>query len=134
MTYQGQGTSPLRDLAAKLSDVASGHPAFPQAAAFMDHVRTHLSAMAYAEENATRLAEVEQVCTEAYQVVGSLLTDVGEFDSERGTKILDNLSEAKMVHADILPWPRFVPDTSDIPEAGEDFFMSSKLRTPSDPM
>jgi hypothetical protein len=25
-------------------------------------------------------------------------------------------------------------DTSDIPEAGEDFFMASKLRTPSDPM
>lgn len=25
-------------------------------------------------------------------------------------------------------------DTSDIPEAGEDFFMSAKLRTPSDPM
>lgn len=45
------------------------------------------------------------VCFEAYQVVGSLLVDLGEFDSEIGQKVLDNLSVARLVHDDVLPWP-----------------------------
>jgi hypothetical protein len=51
--------------------------------------------------------ELESVCGEAYQVVGSLLSDVGQFESDHGTKILDNLSEARLVHKDVLPWPSF---------------------------
>lgn len=50
-------------------------------------------------------SEAELVCAEAYQVVGTLLSDIGQFDTERGQKILDNLSEARMIHTDILPWP-----------------------------
>jgi hypothetical protein len=52
-----------------------------------------------------RETELEQVCAEAYQVVGILLSDLGQFNTERGIKILDNLSEARMVHTDVLPWP-----------------------------
>jgi hypothetical protein len=51
--------------------------------------------------------EAELVCCEAYQVVGSLLSDLGVFDSPEGQKVLDNLSEARLVHKDILPWPSF---------------------------
>src|SRR5262245_59331042 len=51
--------------------------------------------------------QAELVCAEAYQVVGSLLADVGQFDSEAAQKVLDNLSEARMVHDDVLPWPSF---------------------------
>lgn len=49
-------------------------------------------------------SEAEMVCAEAYQVVGSLLSDLGLFETEAARKILDNLSEARMVHQDVLPW------------------------------
>jgi hypothetical protein len=51
--------------------------------------------------------EAEQVCAEAYQVVGSLLSDLGKFDTPEAEKILDNLSQAKLVHKDVLPWPSY---------------------------
>ena len=51
------------------------------------------------------LDETERVCGEAYQVVGVLLNDLGIFDTERATKILDNLAQARLVHEDVLPWP-----------------------------
>lgn len=50
------------------------------------------------------LDEMGQVCAEAYQVVGVLLNDLGIFETERADKILDNLSEARLVHQDVLPW------------------------------
>lgn len=49
-------------------------------------------------------SEAEMVCAEAYQVVGCLLSDLGLFETEAARKILDNLSEARMVHQDVLPW------------------------------
>jgi hypothetical protein len=48
--------------------------------------------------------QVEQVCGEAYQVAGVLLSDTGQFDTDHGNKILDNLSQMRMVHDDVLPW------------------------------
>lgn len=54
-------------------------------------------------------SEAERVCGEAYQVVGSLLSDLGIFGSPEGDKILDNLSEARMVHGDVLPWASYEP-------------------------
>lgn len=62
------------------------------------------------------LEELRLLCAEAYQVVGSLLYDVGAFDdahaqrvfnSTHAQKILDNLSQARRVHTDVLPWPTF---------------------------
>lgn len=52
-----------------------------------------------------QVQEAERVCGEAYQVVGVLLQDLGIFDTERATKVLDNLSAAEQVHKDVLPWP-----------------------------
>jgi len=46
MTYQ----SPLRDLARKLREVARSHIAYSQVCDFMNHVDSHLSAVAFAEE------------------------------------------------------------------------------------
>lgn len=54
-----------------------------------------------------RQLDAEEVCAEVYQVVGSLLSDLGIFETHRAEKILDNLSQAKMVHDDVLPWPSF---------------------------
>jgi hypothetical protein len=51
--------------------------------------------------------EAQRACAEAYVVVGSLLSDLGQFDTNRGQHILDNLSGARIVHADVLPWPSF---------------------------
>lgn len=60
--------------------------------------------------------EAEQVCAEAYQVVGSLLSDLGKFDTDEAEKILDNLSQAKMVHKDVLPWPSYEPREAELTE------------------
>lgn len=49
----------------------------------------------------------ELVCAQAYQIVGSLLDDLGQFGTALADKILDNLSEARIVHDDVLPWPSF---------------------------
>lgn len=59
-------------------------------------------------ENASlrqRVAELETVCAESYQVVGALANAAGVFEtSEAVSKALDNLSEAKLVHSDVLPF------------------------------
>ena len=52
-------------------------------------------------------SEAEQVCLEAYQVVGSLLSDLGAFETDEAEKILDNLCAMKRLHKDVLPWPSF---------------------------
>lgn len=48
----------------------------------------------------TRIEELERLCAEAYQVIGCFS------DYLPDAKILDNLSQAKLVHDDVLP---FVP-------------------------
>jgi hypothetical protein len=49
-------------------------------------------------------SEAAHVCAEAYQVLGSMVSDLGLTGTEQTTKLLDNLSQARMVHRDILPW------------------------------
>ena len=44
------------------------------------------------------------VCYETYQVVGVLLEAIGMFRTDKAQKILDNLSEARKVHDDVLPF------------------------------
>jgi len=53
------------------------------------------------------VSKLGDICGEAYQVVGSLLSDVGAFDTPEAEKILDNLSQQELVHDDVLPWPSF---------------------------
>lgn len=51
-----------------------------------------------------RIEELETICAEAYQVVGSLADDAGRFQEDDVEKILDHLSQMKIIHPDVLPW------------------------------
>lgn len=48
--------------------------------------------------------ELLTVCAEAYQVVGAMAEALGVFDSTEVQKVMDNLSQQKLVHADVLPF------------------------------
>jgi len=51
------------------------------------------------------IVELEEICAEAYQVVGILADKAGVFETSVAvSKVLDNLSETKMIHKDILPF------------------------------
>lgn len=52
-----------------------------------------------------RIKELQMICAEAYQVVGTLSYEAGRFDEEKTIKLLDNLSQHKMIHEDVLPYP-----------------------------
>lgn len=54
-----------------------------------------------------RVEQLEQVCAEAYQVVGSMASDLGVFEEPCITKALDNLSSMSLLHEDVLPFPSF---------------------------
>ena len=51
-----------------------------------------------------RVDELEQVCAETYQVVGVLADEAGRFDDDDVIKVLDNLSEQRLVHEDVIPF------------------------------
>ena len=51
-----------------------------------------------------RIAELECVCAESYQVVGALADSLGVFNDTKTIKALDNLSAQTLVHTDILPF------------------------------
>jgi hypothetical protein len=53
-----------------------------------------------------RINELEQVCAELYQVIGSLSDHAGLFDHQDVIRALDQASQARIVHDDLLPWPR----------------------------
>ena len=51
-----------------------------------------------------RIAELEELCAEAYVVVWSMAIDLGRWDDEDVAKVLDNLAEQKFVHKDLPPF------------------------------
>jgi hypothetical protein len=51
--------------------------------------------------------EAAQVCAQTYQVVGSLLSDLGVLELPQSQHVMDNLSQHRLVHDDVLPWPSF---------------------------
>lgn len=51
-----------------------------------------------------RIKELESICYETYQVVGVLAEDCGRFGDADVDKALDNLSQTKLVHEDLLPF------------------------------
>lgn len=57
----------------------------------------------------------EEACYQAYQAVGVMLSDLGLFDTERGQNLLDNLSQARVVH-EVLPWDSATPPPGAVPE------------------
>jgi transposase-like protein len=53
-----------------------------------------------------RITELERVCAELYQVLGSLSDSTELFDHPDVIRALDQASQARVVHDDLLPWPR----------------------------
>jgi hypothetical protein len=49
-------------------------------------------------------SEAEQVCHETYAAIGTILFDLAESGHPQAEKLLDNLSEARLVHKDVLPF------------------------------
>ena len=51
-----------------------------------------------------QIDELKTICAETYQVVGFLSDELGIFDDEEVIKVLDNLSQQKLIHTKILPF------------------------------
>lgn len=52
-----------------------------------------------------RIEELETICAEAYQMVGALADKAGVFETSTAVEqMLDNLSEARLTHKEILPF------------------------------
>lgn len=47
---------------------------------------------------------LQRICAEAYQCVGYLAEECGAADDEHVIKLMDNLSQMKLVHEDLLPF------------------------------
>lgn len=63
------------------------------------------SLLAERDAKDARIAELQTICAESYQVVGALADAAGVFEeSDAVSKALDNLSAAKLVHQDVLPF------------------------------
>lgn len=60
-----------------------------------------------------QVEELSRICSEAYQVVGAL----ADPDNPKSVKILDNLSQLKMVHEDVLPYLLKSSSAQDAPVA-----------------
>ncbi|EAO3414745.1 hypothetical protein D0Q53_20670 [Salmonella enterica] len=57
------------------------------------------------EQMAARIDELETICAEAYQCVAVLADEAGVADdNEKVIRLLDNLSEARLVHQNVLPF------------------------------
>jgi hypothetical protein len=50
--------------------------------------------------------EAATVCAELYQVIGCLAEELGVFAHPDVQRALDNASQHKLVHRDLLPWPK----------------------------
>lgn len=64
-----------------------------------------LALLAERDADKKLIAELQTICAESYQVVGALADAAGVFEtSDAVSKALDNLSAAKLVHEDVLPF------------------------------
>ena len=61
--------------------------------------------------------EKQELLRQLYQIVGSMLSDMGLFESERGQKLLDNIYAERVLHDALLPWPSFEDKTIDSTKA-----------------
>jgi hypothetical protein len=89
---------PFSELRAKMS---------PGALAESERIYKKLSRKLSAAEakKPRRVRELERICGELYQVIGKLADHAGVFDHPDVVRALDNASEAKLRHRDLLPWP-----------------------------
>lgn len=65
----------------------------------------HFSKELTISELKARIEELETICAEAYQMVGALAVKADVFETSTAVEqMLDNLSEARLVHTEILPF------------------------------
>ena len=65
----------------------------------------HWMRVAYEAGNSPVIPDgLSTVCAEAYQVVGVMADALGVFGDAAVQKVLDNLSQQKLVHRDVLPF------------------------------
>lgn len=87
-----------------------------------------------------RIAELELILAETYQVVGSLSESLGMFNELPVIKALDNLSAMALVHKDVLPFsfddidPRLVSFAEDMStctlnKGGEEYYYDFVSKT-----
>lgn len=53
-----------------------------------------------------RIAELEQVCAELYQVLGIIADHASVTDHPDVQRALDNAARGRLVHRNLLPWPK----------------------------
>jgi predicted DNA-binding transcriptional regulator AlpA len=53
-----------------------------------------------------RAMELERVLGELYQILGSLADYAGVYEHPDVQRALDNAARGRMVHTDLLPWPK----------------------------
>lgn len=51
-----------------------------------------------------RIRDLERICGESYQVMGVLASESDRFEDAGVVKALDNLSSARLMHRDVLPF------------------------------
>lgn len=53
-----------------------------------------------------RVDELKRVCAELYQVIGALADYAGVWNHPDVIRAMDNASDGRLTHRDLLPWPR----------------------------
>lgn len=94
-------------LRTEINDHPGSEPDTPAKHRFVERLYAMIEGIDEIERLRAREEELCSICAMAYQVVGSMLSDLGQFGAGVGIKILDNLSQQKLVHDDVLPWPSF---------------------------
>lgn len=68
---------------------------------------------------AAEIETLRRICSEAYQCVGVLADRCGALDDTGFIKLLDNLSQMKLVHDDLLPFQLSFCEKSGLPPAAD---------------
>lgn len=72
--------------------------------------REHLAEFLVTDEHSNKFSygvsvrDMKDIMAEAYQVVAILAEEANRWDDPKVIKLLDNLSEQKMIHKDVLPF------------------------------
>jgi hypothetical protein len=67
-------------------------------------IRLALSSHAQEMVEREHIKELKRLCAQTYQVVGALASECDRFEDEAVQKALDNLSQLRIVHDDVLPF------------------------------
>jgi hypothetical protein len=100
--FGSSSNGPLNELPVRLNDLADAFNAEKLRLAIMllPPPFYHRTEPASGEE------EAKLVCSELYQVIGSLADYAGVFEHPDVQRALNNASDGARTHKDLLPWPK----------------------------